>query len=129
MALKRPTVAPAEGLLPEAVLKHGALCRTAACDPRPTIVLIVAYPGHRWVASILGRRCHVSCEGQSERGSWRSNGDPPRQKSAVRLMKDDRVHQTCLVALELHAKTLKLLDRESAVPVGDEKISRLAGRR
>jgi adenylate cyclase len=34
MALKRPTVAPAEGLLTEAVLKHAALCRTAAHDPK-----------------------------------------------------------------------------------------------
>jgi hypothetical protein len=34
MARKRPTVAPAEGLLTEAVLTMSALCRTAAHDPK-----------------------------------------------------------------------------------------------
>jgi hypothetical protein len=36
LALKRLAVAPAEGLLTEAVLKHGRSCRTAALDPLPT---------------------------------------------------------------------------------------------
>jgi hypothetical protein len=37
LALKRPTVALAEGLLIEAVLKHACVCRTAARDPRADI--------------------------------------------------------------------------------------------
>jgi hypothetical protein len=34
MARKRPAIAPAEGLLTEAVLTMSALCRTAAHDPK-----------------------------------------------------------------------------------------------
>ena len=63
------------------------------------------------------------------RGSWRSGRDAPCQKGPVRLVKDDRVHGTSLVALKLHPEIFQLFDRESAVPVGDEKICRLARRR
>jgi hypothetical protein len=48
---------------------------------------------------------------------------------AIRLVKDDRVYDTCLVTLELHAETLQFLDREGAVLVRDKKIGRLARRR
>jgi hypothetical protein len=35
-ALKRPTVAPTESLLTDAVLKHRCVVRTAAVDPKET---------------------------------------------------------------------------------------------
>jgi hypothetical protein len=41
MARKRPTVAPAEGLLTEAVLTMSALCRTAAHDPTRTLASVL----------------------------------------------------------------------------------------
>jgi hypothetical protein len=36
MALKRPTIAPTEGLLTGAMLKHACVLRTAALDPKLT---------------------------------------------------------------------------------------------
>jgi hypothetical protein len=44
LALKKPTVAPVGGLLTEAVLKHAALCRTAAHDPKATSDLSTTRP-------------------------------------------------------------------------------------
>src|SRR5689334_7819978 len=54
MALKRPTVAPVKGPLPEAVLKHGVLCRIAARDPKLSSAVLDLDSSEGWRAVFAG---------------------------------------------------------------------------
>jgi hypothetical protein len=52
LALKRPAVLPAEGLLTEAVLKHGRSCRTAALAPYPPFAIPIGIGSIGWKPAI-----------------------------------------------------------------------------